>query len=53
MNTNHQPTRTQLAARQAYELDQRRRIERDPRVRAVLEEFPGAEVVDVRLADNV
>lgn len=35
------------AARKAYELRQRRKAERDPLVAAVLERFPGAEVVRV------
>jgi hypothetical protein len=45
-------TKTWQAARRAHELLQRKKAERDPLVLAVLEKFPGAEIVSVKEIDD-
>lgn len=45
-------TPTQAAARKAHEIVQRGNAKRDPAVRSVLDRFPGAEIVDVRLDER-
>jgi hypothetical protein len=40
-------TRTQGIARRAHDLRERKEIERDPLVQAVLDMFPGAEIAKI------
>lgn len=43
---------TQIAAQRAHDINRRRHARQSPIVRMALEQFPGAEIIDVRLPEE-